>query len=286
MSSAVSPKSEHSHPSSRGQTARSHSTRSRPPPPSATSPQRAASTSNHHSRQSSSTRPIQDILPQNDYETSNVGQYSKRSSSRDAPSSTTRTTDPSRPQRRGSTRSNHNPQPPQPDMPVNATVVNNAGPAPVNHGTADARPPAAAKPSRSRTTIPTQSGKWILGKTIGAGSMGKVKLARKEDGSEQVSSAFALGLCRRFLTVWLHRLRARSYREVRPKMATTAEPIRTGQTSPRRSGRHGKRPSLRSSTILTSAASEMWLGQTTTGTCSSSLSTEGRCWTTSSPTAS
>lgn len=26
----------------------------------------------------------------------------------------------------------------------------------------------------------------MLGKTIGAGSMGKVKLARKEDGSEQV----------------------------------------------------------------------------------------------------
>ena len=42
------------------------------------------------------------------------------------------------------------------------------------------------KQTRSRTTIPTQSGKWILGKTIGAGSMGKVKLARKEDGSEQV----------------------------------------------------------------------------------------------------
>jgi hypothetical protein len=45
----------------------------------------------------------------------------------------------------------------------------------------------SSKQSRSRTTIPTQSGKWILGKTIGAGSMGKVKLARKEDGGEQVS---------------------------------------------------------------------------------------------------
>uniref|UniRef100_A0A8H7N820 Protein kinase domain-containing protein n=1 Tax=Bionectria ochroleuca TaxID=29856 RepID=A0A8H7N820_BIOOC len=45
----------------------------------------------------------------------------------------------------------------------------------------------SSKQSRSRTTIPTQSGKWILGKTIGAGSMGKVKLARKEDGGEQVA---------------------------------------------------------------------------------------------------
>ncbi|KJZ74606.1 hypothetical protein HIM_05956 [Hirsutella minnesotensis 3608] len=49
------------------------------------------------------------------------------------------------------------------------------------------QPPVASKQTRSRTTIPTQSGKWILGKTIGAGSMGKVKLARKEDGSEQVA---------------------------------------------------------------------------------------------------
>ncbi|KAL2203031.1 Pkinase-domain-containing protein [Sarocladium strictum] len=46
---------------------------------------------------------------------------------------------------------------------------------------------SSGKQTRSRTTIPTQSGKWILGKTIGAGSMGKVKLARKEDGSEQVA---------------------------------------------------------------------------------------------------
>ncbi|KAJ8127833.1 hypothetical protein O1611_g5803 [Lasiodiplodia mahajangana] len=51
---------------------------------------------------------------------------------------------------------------------------------------ADARA-TGAKQRTSRTSIPTQSGKWILGKTIGAGSMGKVKLARKEDGTEQVA---------------------------------------------------------------------------------------------------
>lgn len=37
-----------------------------------------------------------------------------------------------------------------------------------------------------KTSIHGSSGTWILGKTIGAGSMGKVKLARKSDGSEQV----------------------------------------------------------------------------------------------------
>ena len=55
------------------------------------------------------------------------------------------------------------------------------------HGASDTRQTVpSTKHSRSRTTIPTQSGKWLLVKTIGAGSMGKVKLARKEDGSEQV----------------------------------------------------------------------------------------------------
>lgn len=184
MTTAVSPNSDPSHPSSRGQTTRSQSTRSRPPLANSASPsslQRAASSSTHHSRQPSSSRPIQDVLPQNDYETSNLGRYSKRSSSRDNQPPTPRA-DSSRPHRRGSTRSNHNSN----DMPGTTTVANNGGPAPVAHGAPDARS-SGAKHGRSRTTIPTQSGKWILGKTIGAGSMGKVKLARKEDGTDQVS---------------------------------------------------------------------------------------------------
>lgn len=40
---------------------------------------------------------------------------------------------------------------------------------------------------KSRTTIPAQTGNWVLGKTIGAGSMGKVKLARRVEGGEQVA---------------------------------------------------------------------------------------------------
>jgi serine/threonine protein kinase KIN1/2 len=188
MTTAVSSNSDPSHPSpSRGQTSRSQSTRSRAPSASASSPQRAASTSNHHnhSRQSSSARPVQDILPQNDMETSNLANYSKRSPSKDRPPTSTRTEAP-RPHRRSSSKSTHNSHGPHPDMPSNTGVANNAGPAPVAHGVADARQ-SNARHSRSRTTIPTQSGKWILGKTIGAGSMGKVKLARKEDGTEQVS---------------------------------------------------------------------------------------------------
>jgi serine/threonine protein kinase len=40
---------------------------------------------------------------------------------------------------------------------------------------------------RRRTTIDTQTGHWELGKTIGAGSMGKVKLARNKETGEQVA---------------------------------------------------------------------------------------------------
>lgn len=68
-----------------------------------------------------------------------------------------------------------------------STVAQNAGPAPVSAAAADPRASGSGAKARSRTTIPTQSGKWILGKTIGAGSMGKVKLAKKEDSSEQAS---------------------------------------------------------------------------------------------------
>ncbi|KAK7741687.1 Serine/threonine-protein kinase [Diatrype stigma] len=68
-------------------------------------------------------------------------------------------------------------------------VAHNGGPTalpPVMQAASEARA-TGAKTRTSRTSIPTQSGKWILGKTIGAGSMGKVKLARKEDSTEQVA---------------------------------------------------------------------------------------------------
>ena len=41
--------------------------------------------------------------------------------------------------------------------------------------------------TKKRTTIDAQTGKWALGKTIGQGSMGKVKLAKNVETGEQVS---------------------------------------------------------------------------------------------------
>ncbi|GAP88400.1 putative protein kinase kin1 [Rosellinia necatrix] len=166
--------------------------------PAAPLPHRSASGSHHqrhHSRRhsgSASGRAIQDAHPQQDYETSNVAHQPKRSSSKDRPPPVTRGTKSKGVHRRASTRSNHSSH--NSDMAAAATTTaaaaaNNNGSAavpPVMQAAADARA-TGAKQRTTRTSIPTQSGKWILGKTIGAGSMGKVKLARKEDGVEQVA---------------------------------------------------------------------------------------------------
>ncbi|KAI0408427.1 hypothetical protein F4802DRAFT_605051 [Xylaria palmicola] len=156
-------------------------------------PHRSASASHHHhprprSRRhsgSASARAVLDGPPQQDYETPAVAHQPKRSPSKDRPP-VSRGTDSKGLHRRASTRSNHSSH--NSDMAATATANNN-GPAAVPQvmqAAADARA-TGAKQRTSRTSIPTQSGKWILGKTIGAGSMGKVKLARKEDGTEQVA---------------------------------------------------------------------------------------------------
>jgi hypothetical protein len=56
---------------------------------------------------------------------------------------------------------------------------------PPQHATGTSTPTATAAPRR-RTTITTPTGNWALGKTIGAGSMGKVKLAKNLTTGEQV----------------------------------------------------------------------------------------------------
>ncbi|KAF8867339.1 Pkinase-domain-containing protein [Acephala macrosclerotiorum] len=67
---------------------------------------------------------------------------------------------------------------------MTTAVANGGGPAPVITPQESRH---SGKTSKSRTTIPASTGNWVLGKTIGAGSMGKVKLARKIEGGEQVA---------------------------------------------------------------------------------------------------
>ncbi|KAJ5827138.1 Oligopeptide transporter OPT superfamily [Penicillium robsamsonii] len=117
-----------------------------------------------------------------DFETSNVARIpSRREASSDRSQerpSTARTETARRHQRNPSTQSR---QRESVDMtPISAPQL------PPQHATATNIPPVAAAPRR-RTTVTTPTGQWALGKTIGAGSMGKVKLAKNTETGEQVA---------------------------------------------------------------------------------------------------
>jgi hypothetical protein len=67
---------------------------------------------------------------------------------------------------------------------MSTTVANGGGAAPV------ARVSNSGRPGQPRTVIPAQTGSWVFGKTIGAGSMGKVKLTQRvEDGEQELLTA-------------------------------------------------------------------------------------------------
>ncbi|RAL66873.1 hypothetical protein DID88_007655 [Monilinia fructigena] len=141
----------------------------------ADSPQRSHS---HHHRGSSRHAAIEESVPQANYETANVAQQSRKISSRDGPT-------PSRHESTRSATSNHRSNHHTRHSNDMATAAaNGGGPAPV---VTPQESRHAAHRGKSRTSIPAQSGTWVLGKTIGQGSMGKVKLARKSEGGEQVA---------------------------------------------------------------------------------------------------
>ncbi|KAK4634932.1 Protein kinase [Fulvia fulva] len=157
---------------------RAASSASRPVAPA--SPRRSMSTSqpqataSSHSRQPSGNL---ERLARHDFEQSNVAHPDtshRRSESREQPANGSHAhpprSDSMRHQTHGRTASRYNDQP---------------TPAPSSHNP-DAR--SSANPNlRRRTTIDAQTGHWELGKTVGAGSMGKVKLARNKETGEQVA---------------------------------------------------------------------------------------------------
>ena len=96
----------------------------------------------------------------------------------------------SRPHRRSSQRSTSgaSPRHHQPaDMPSSAP--NNAGPSEDARETSDSRGGQRTAKHRYRTVIPAPSGNYAFIKTIGQGSMGKVKLAKREGTNELASSS-------------------------------------------------------------------------------------------------
>jgi len=158
----------HHHHQSAPSRSQSTRTKSSAAPPS---PHRPTSTHRSSSRHGA----VEEVLPQANYETSNVARQSRRSSSRDRPPIPT-----SEPQR---TATGHRRHHSRHTSEMTTAVANGGGPAPV---VAPVESRHGGRASKSRTTIPAPTGNWVLGKTIGAGSMGKVKLARRVEGGEQV----------------------------------------------------------------------------------------------------
>ena len=151
---------------------RSQSTRTKPSVPP--SPQRPNSSQHRSTRHGG----VEEVLPQANYETSNVARTSRRSESRDRSL-------PSNPdsQRSATAHRRHHSR----HTSEMATVVANGGGPAAVVSAVESR--TSGRTSKTRTTIPTSTGNWVLGKTIGAGSMGKVKLARRVEGGEQVNPA-------------------------------------------------------------------------------------------------
>jgi hypothetical protein len=197
---------------------RSQSTRTKSTVPP--SPQRTAST--HHHRTSSRHGALEEVLPQNDYETSNVAQTSRRSSSKDRPL-------PSRSESQRTSSGHHRPHHSRHPSDMSTAVANGGGPAPVVTPIESRH--TGRSSGKSRTTIPAQTGNWVLGKTIGAGSMGKVKLARRVEGGEQVCISSTLYTPSAAKANPFIRLLSRLCREA-PRMTTTTkvELIENGPT--------------------------------------------------------
>lgn len=199
---------------------RSHSASSRPPsygaatadvphrtrsvatrPATATQPAPAPSNHSNHRHsysksQSYDRRPpanhaVFDNIARRDFESSRVNNHpSRRESSRsrersrERPSSSYRTDSSSnKPQRNLSVRSH---QRDSIDMASAAPPAADAGAGHSQPASGHHLHPANPNQAKRRTMIATPTGQWALGKTLGAGSMGKVKVGRHMATGEQV----------------------------------------------------------------------------------------------------
>ncbi|KKA26579.1 hypothetical protein TD95_004896 [Thielaviopsis punctulata] len=159
-------------------------------------PDSPSKSGSHHHRRPSGSRSGPDSRPQRDHaQSSGSVTHHSRSHSRSGSNSHPHPplSEHGRPHRRTSSKSEQSKSHRRSmDMSESTSAAAHAAPTngtshPSSEGRSGHHSNHQSKPSKSRTSIPTHSGKWILGKTVGAGSMGKVKLAKKEDGSEQVA---------------------------------------------------------------------------------------------------
>lgn len=169
---------------------RTRSTAARPPHPSHAH-HRSSSRSHSYGRPPPSNQSALAGVARRDFETSSGSRpvSSHRSTSRDR----NQENQPSS-YRPGSTRAHHHKTSSRHGPNRNSVDMAGTRPAAPDGMSSSAQPPAGsqhpsgtAQPKR-RTTINTTTGQWALGKTIGAGSMGKVKLAKNMETGEQVQS--------------------------------------------------------------------------------------------------
>ncbi|KAF9890291.1 serine/threonine-protein kinase KIN2 [Aspergillus nanangensis] len=178
-----------------------HRTRSvavRPSTASQPSPQRQSQSHQYHSHsksQSYDRRPpsnhaVFDNLARRDFDATKSAQPSRRSGSRERsqerPSTAYRAEPSSVRQQRNLSVKGH--QRDSIDMATAGPVLAEGATTTTSQPTSVSRlHPATAMPSKRRTTITTPLGQWALGKTLGAGSMGKVKVGKNIETGEQVA---------------------------------------------------------------------------------------------------
>jgi hypothetical protein len=149
--------------------------------------QSARHTSNPHShayRPSADQATNASHVARRDFEQNNVAQIPRRSVSRDGAAN------PQYPTRTDSTRAAQ----PSRERRYASIDASTARPPPTNgvaaeYSSSRSHPSASSHPStsqRKRTYVTCSTGTWVLGKTIGQGSMGKVKLAKNQETGEQV----------------------------------------------------------------------------------------------------
>ncbi|KAJ6013466.1 hypothetical protein N7540_008057 [Penicillium herquei] len=153
---------------------------SQPPP----QPQYPHSKAAAYDRRPPSNHAALDNIARRELEASNAQKMPSRREpsserSQERPTTATRAESTRRHQRNASTQGN---QRESLDTVRNATVDR-----PADSTQPTTAPAAPAQQPRRRTTITTPTGQWALGKTIGAGSMGKVKLAKHMETGEQVA---------------------------------------------------------------------------------------------------
>jgi hypothetical protein len=157
---------------------------SQPPPQTQYSHSKTAS----HDRRPPSNHAALDSVARRDFEASNVARMPSRREASSERSQERPSTARAEATRRHQRQPSSQRQRDSFDMsPASATQE------PTQSATGTNAPAAAAAPRR-RTTITTPTGQWALGKTIGAGSMGKVKLAKNTETGEQVCASNLAGL--------------------------------------------------------------------------------------------